>query len=299
MKVLYFGDGEWATNCLKALIASDVNLVGVVLRQNPTSDCLEQLANHLKLPVYKDYNVNSSAFCSLIGELGVNLNVSMSFDQKIKEPLLSLADKGFINCHAGNLPYYRGRSVINWAIINNESFIGLTIHYMDSGYDTGDIILQEKVSINVDDDYQVVLYKVIEAFPALLVKAIKQIENNTATRTKQSHLEGTYFPKRMPGDEVINWHDTSLNIYNFIRALAKPAVGATTYYKNRPVKIWEASFIEAPTYIGNPGQVIQVLEQNEIKVKTLDSHILLKNLYLEDEPLKVSVGSRFLQCKAL
>ena len=69
---------------------------------------------------------------------------------------------GTINCHAGKLPFYRGRNVLNWAIINGESEFGITVHFIDDGIDTGDIIKQKTYPISLNDDYKsILLYLII------------------------------------------------------------------------------------------------------------------------------------------
>ena len=73
----------------------------------------------------------------------------MSYDQIIKEDLLKLPLKGFINCHAGALPFYRGRNVLNWVLINGESEFGITVHYIDEGIDTGAILLKKELNISL------------------------------------------------------------------------------------------------------------------------------------------------------
>ena len=64
---------------------------------------------------------------------------------------------GAINCHAGKLPDYRGRNILNWALINDEKEFGITVHFIDEGIDTGDIILQESFEIKDSDNYKSLL----------------------------------------------------------------------------------------------------------------------------------------------
>ena len=77
----------------------------------------------------------------------------MSFDQIFKEEIINIPPLKIINCHAGKLPFYRGRNILNWALINDEKEFGITVHYVDFGIDTGDSILQKNYEITDDDDY--------------------------------------------------------------------------------------------------------------------------------------------------
>lgn len=297
IKILYFGDGKWAKLCLKKLIENSYNIVGVVHRFHSRDKLLEEFAHSLNLSVLRYKNVNSKEFLKLVKDLEPDLNISMSFDQIIKRNLLESAPLGFINCHTGQLPYYRGRNVINWAIINNEKTIGLTIHYMDEGIDTGDIILQKELPIYFEDTYGDVLERVTQAYPKLLLTAVRQVEAGAVHRKQQSHLEGTYFSIRTEGDELIDWNDTSLNIYNFIRAIAKPGPGACTYVDGKKLIIWKARLLDAPKYKATTGEVVGRLKGQGVKVKTGDSVILVEKVQFEGEPEEAvadfKIGTRF------
>lgn len=81
----------------------------------------------------------------------------MSFDQIFKEELLKLYPRKIINCHAGKLPFYRDRNILNWALINDEKEFGISVHFIDKGINTGDIILQKTYEIKDSDDYTTLL----------------------------------------------------------------------------------------------------------------------------------------------
>ena len=78
-----------------------------------------------------------------------------------------------INCHAGSLPFCRGRNILNWVLINDEQEFGITVHYVGEGVDAGDIIIQEKFLINDQDNYRALLVTAYEHCPRLLVEAIR------------------------------------------------------------------------------------------------------------------------------
>lgn len=103
-----------------------------------------------------------------VAALPPEFNLAVSYNQIPPGPILKTAPLGFINFHAGKLPYCRGRNVTNWAIINGEREIGLTAHYIDRGIDTGDIILQRAVSMAWKDAYRDVPDKALMAFPNLV-----------------------------------------------------------------------------------------------------------------------------------
>ena len=75
--------------------------------------------------------------------------------------MISIHKKGIINCHAGNLPDFKGRNILNWALINNCNQFGITVHYVDNEIDTGNIIAKKLIRIRKDDNYKDLLSKAI------------------------------------------------------------------------------------------------------------------------------------------
>jgi methionyl-tRNA formyltransferase len=186
-----------------------------------------------------------------------------------------LTPKGIINCHAGKLPFYRGRNVLNWVLINDEKEFGVTVHFVDEGIDTGDIILQKTFPVTDDDTYETLLSTSYSACADILYESLIRIAENNYKRTIQSaiHPIGFYCGKRVRGDEIINWNDTSRGVFNFIRAISKPGPIARTNNGDKEIAINRATYIEnVPSYKGSVGQVLGKSEHGFL-VKTKDSFI--------------------------
>ena len=297
MRILYFGDGPWASKGLERLVYQGQSVAGVVLRRHPSDLTLEETARRLAIDVLQPEKVNATDFISTVAGLGPELCISMSYDQILRKALLELPELGFVNFHAGKLPYYRGRNVINWAIINNETSIGLTAHYLDQGIDTGDIILQRTLPIEWEDTYGDVLDRVTDAFPDLIADTVGLIESGCAPRQPQAHLSGTYFCARRDGDEWIDWSSTSLEIYNKIRAIAHPAPGAKTLLDGQPLTIWRATYDPSwPAYVATPGQVVGRDAGKGVVVKTGDATIVVNVVQAYDGAETLAsfpIGTRF------
>lgn len=298
MKILYFGDGAWGARALRELVRRGQELLGVVQRVKPTDGALELAARELGLPLYQPRRCNDPEFLDIVRRLGPEVNLSVSYDQILRRPILDTAPLGFVNFHAGKLPWYRGRSVINWAIINGETEIGLTGHFVDEGIDTGDIILQRTLPVGWTDGYGEVMKRMIAAFPQLVVDTVELLAAGNFERRRQAHLPGSYFPRRGPGDEWIDWQDSSRNIYNKIRGIGAPGPGARTLLEERPVILWEAVYDPAwPQYLATPGQVVGV-ESAGVRVKTGDATLVLSRVELPDDAQgprtpRFRIGTRF------
>lgn len=284
MKIGYFADGPWGHKTFDLLLArKDVEVCFLTTRFDHRDPVLIEIAHKNKIPVVLFENVNSTEAIEKYKKFGADLFVSMSFNQIIKKELESIPAKGFINCHAGKLPQYRGRNILNWAILNGEKEFGVTVHYIDQGIDTGDIILQKIVPIEQKDDFKSVYHKAIEVCPQLLNEAISLIILDKVQRKSQKNMgEGFYCARRLEGDEYIDWNWPTEKILNFIRGLTFPSIGATTFLNLKPVKILKASRVNGnPLHMGGVGQVVGQNEKG-VLVKTGDGAIQIELISKEN-----------------
>jgi len=247
----------------------------VSVRYDKQDPVLIALANDAGIPVEIHQNVNSDEFIGRVKDYDVDLLISMSFNQIFKTRLIHLPKYKTINCHAGKLPFYRGRNILNWVLINDEKEFGITVHYVDEGIDTGDIILQKTYPITDEDDYGTLLNRAYAGCANALYEAVKQIQAGDVKPVRQDSIDeiGMYCGARIPGDEIINWNSTSRRIFNFVRALCEPGPRATSVLNGNEIKINKVREIkEARKYINTPGQVLGKTE-NGFYVKTKDTFV--------------------------
>jgi len=292
IKIGYFADGPWSHNAFNLLIEDDsIEIAFIVPRTDSKDDTLKVYAEKYKIDYIKGYNINSDEFIDIAVKYECDLFVSMSFNQIFKERIINLPRFKTINCHAGKLPFYRGRNILNWALINDEKEFGITVHYIDEGIDTGDIILQRTFPISEDDNYKSLLNVSFTECATILYDAVKLVQEDKVKRIKQSdiHPVGSYCGQRKIGDEIIDWNNSSREIFNFIRAISEPGPKARTYINENEIKINRAKMIpQAPSYINIPGQIIGKTESGFI-VKTNDSFIEISQI---ESPQKLKIGDR-------
>ena len=269
----YFGDGVWAHNAFKKIVNdAKFKIAFVVLRYDSSDEVLATLPKEQNIPILKEKNINNPEFLDRLKDYNCDIFVSMSFDQIFKSEIINIPPLKTINCHAGKLPFYRGRNILNWALINDEKDFGITVHYMDTGIDTGDIILQKTYPISDNDNYASLLETAHIECASVLYEALCEIYSGTAKRTKQEG-SGFYCSKREKGDEIIDWNSTSREIFNFVRAISPPAVGAKSYINGKEIQINKAVMIEnAPIYKCKIGAVVG-LGADYFVVKTKNSTI--------------------------
>ena len=294
LKIGYFGDGPWAHEAFKRLVSDKtLKICFVTVRFDNRDPELIKLAEEEAIPIELSKNINSDEFLECIANYEVDLFVSMSFNQIFKERTINYPPLTTINCHAGKLPFYRGRNILNWALINDEKEFGITVHYVDVGIDTGDIILQRTYPISDDDNYATLLELAYVECAEILYDAIKQIQNGSVTRTKQSSIDsvGMYCGMRTLGDEVIDWNSTSRELFNFVRAICKPGPMATSSLNGLPIFVNKVKQIPgARSYIGKPGQILGKTE-NGFFVKTKDSFVEVTEYEYEG---RIKVGDRMI-----
>jgi methionyl-tRNA formyltransferase len=278
MRIGFFGDGPWAERALLPLVEdSRYTIVFVAVRASKPDQKLIEMAQARGIPVLCPASVNADDSVAAIGEFGADLHVSMSYDQILREKILSLPPRGTLNCHAGALPFYRGRNPLTWAIINGEAEFGVTVHWVDLGIDTGDIVLQIKTPIRPTDTYATLLASAEELCASALIRAISDVYQGKDQRIVQATIDpvGMYCCRRREGDEEIDWTSDTTSIERFVRALVAPGPGARTSWKDSPYAILGAEKIDgAKLYAGVPGEVVG-RDGGGILVKSGDTFIRL------------------------
>lgn len=152
---------------------------------------------------------------------------------------------------------------------------------MDEGADSGDIISQVDVPIYYEDDALSLYNRLIETAKIQIRNLLPQLESNTYIRIKQNHKLANYWRKRGKEDGRIDFRMSSRAIYNLIRALTRPYVGAHLVYKGEEIKIWKTK--EEKIHLPNiePGKILKIEDRN-ILVKTYDNGIwLIEHEFIE------------------
>jgi methionyl-tRNA formyltransferase len=175
----------------------------------PRRPSLEALCVQARLPYRLIYSSNDPGLLEWVEALEPDLIVVHSMSRLLGKELFSLPRYGSINLHAAYLPEYRGPNPCLWQYVDMERRPGVTVHYIDEGEDTGDIIFQERVEIPVGIKSPARLDKLVGAVGVrLLLKAVKGIEDGTAPRIRQPARSPTSRARNLRPDEhatLIDW----------------------------------------------------------------------------------------------
>jgi len=293
LNIGYFADGPWSHKAFEKLINDEeVKISFICVRIDTKDNTLKEFAQKYNIDYLKHENINSNAFLELLSSYNCDLFVSMSFNQIFKTKIINMPKYKTINCHAGKLPFYRGRNILNWALINDEKEFGITVHFIDEGIDTGDIILQRTFPITDSDDYSSLLEVSYLECANILYDAICMFKNSKVEGISQKTIapRGFYCSQRKIGDENLDWNQSSRDIFNFVRAICKPGPQARAFINGFEMKINKVKYLNsAPSYKCIVGAILNKSNQNFL-VKTLDSYIEVLEYEFEGT---FKVGDRF------
>jgi methionyl-tRNA formyltransferase len=251
---------------------------------------LKSLATKYGIPVEAAPDINSQAVLKKLRAYQPDYILVIGWSQICRKEFLDLAKIGAIGCHPALLPENRGRAALPWTILQRITETGLTLFWLDEGADSGDIILQEKFSVDSNETATTLYAKHCVCIKNVISKLIPLMEEGKVPHLPQQHDRATYCAKRVADDGLINWNLDADSIWTLIRAVTKPYPGAFTFYKHKKLTIWSADYLKDEPYWGLPGQ-IQKIDDRGILVQCGDrQHILLKTYQFEDEtevPFKI------------
>lgn len=241
------GTPDFALESLKALYEAKYDIIGVVTNiDKPKGRGMKMVASPVKeyaieknLQVYQPIKVrNNPEFLEEVKKLNPDLICVVAYGKILPQELLDIPQYGCVNVHGSLLPEYRGAAPIQWAVLNGDKKTGVTTMFMNAGMDTGDMILKEEVEIGEDETTGELWDRLKTIGANLLIKTVKEIENGTATRTKQPE-EGTMAPMLSKEMAKIDWKNKTANdIKNLVRGL-NPIMGAYTFLDGKKIKFWK------------------------------------------------------------
>jgi len=168
----------------------------------------------------------------------------------------SIARIGNIGFHPAALPRMRGRAVIPWTILENESETASTLFWLDAGVDSGPILLQENFSVSAAETAASLYQKHMQALRRMIPAMFDLLQSGNPPKKEQNHELATYCAKRTPSDGLIDWMAPAEDILRLIRAVGEPYPGAFTFSDGCKLII-DAARLEpnGHRYIGLAGQV--------------------------------------------
>ncbi len=268
MRIVFMGTPDFAVPSLERLVESGYKPVAVVTgpdkargrgRQvSPTP--VKVAAQRLGIDrIIQPESVKDPTFADEIRQLEPDVIVVVAF--RILPPaVFEAARLAAFNLHGSLLPRYRGAAPINHAIMQGESETGVTTFLLRSAVDTGDIILQKKMSIGPNETAGEVHDRMMHLGAEAVLETVRRIEAGSIEAIPQDDSVATPAPKIHREDCRIRWDRPAQQVHNQIRGLS-PHPGAWTMHGENMLKVYRSRIAEQPERAGTPGQVIQADER--------------------------------------
>ncbi|WDE11933.1 methionyl-tRNA formyltransferase [Thalassomonas haliotis] len=289
LNIIFAGTPDFAAEHLKALIASEHNLVAVYCpvdkpagRGKKLTACATKvLAMEHNIPVEQPLNFKEVADQQKLAEYQADVMVVVAYGLLLPTVILETPKLGCINVHGSLLPEWRGAAPIQRSLEAGDAETGVTIMQMDKGLDTGDMILKASCAIT-DTDTSASLYnKLAELGPKALLETLTLMAGDSYPREKQNNDLATYAAKLDKAEAELNWQLSAAELHRKIRAYIPWPVAQFTYHENdkaHKVRIWQASVSEKSTD-KTPGTILAA-GKSGIEVATADGVLNLESLQL-------------------
>jgi len=279
MRVALIGQAAFGEAVYRRLLEQGEDVVGVFYERE--GDPLHTLAQEQGAPAYPTRELRRREFFETYTALSTEINVMAFVTVIIPERVIDLPSHGTIQYHPSLLPLHRGRSAINWAIINGETETGITIFWPDKGIDTGPVLLQKKTPISPTDTLGA-LYR-NHLFPQGvegLVEAIALINQGRAPKLVQDETQATYEPPCEGQLADIQWFRPAEQVFNHIRG-CDPQPGASTTFHQEIIRL---SDVELSQRVGHGmfGEVLAV-DKSGIQVALNSGTLLVRRIRREGE----------------
>ncbi|MDR0918026.1 MAG: methionyl-tRNA formyltransferase [Oscillospiraceae bacterium] len=273
LSVVFMGTPQFAVPCLQKLI--DTENVTAVFTQpdkpkgrgyNIQKPPVKELAEKFNIPVYQPATLRNGEALEILKEINPDIIIVVAYGKILPKDILTLPKLGCINIHASLLPEYRGSAPIQWALLQGDMSTGVTSMYMDEGMDTGDMLIEVGISIDVNETFDELYTELSDLGANVLEQTLEALKNNTLKREKQLDSDATYAPMITKEMSLLDTKKSAWECHNQIRAIT-----AYTEYNGKRLKIYKSDY-----------QVSNLQEAKTFKIICADGLALsLKEVQLE------------------
>jgi len=294
MRVVTILNGYTGALCLQELVDQGDEVVGVVTSPQdprpgrPPEASVKLTADRNLLPVYQPpyERINTPEFVALLRKLQPDLIVSMHYPVIFKRPILEIPPLGCVNEHPSRVPAGRGMTPSFWHMLIGDTHNWITLHYLDEGIDTGDVISQGSVEITPHDTGYTTSRKLSQEGHHIFREALPLIREGKAPRIPQDQIEGvrpSYFSWK-PWHARIPWDQPAERVALHVRTLSPPEEArsgpggreAYAFLGGYRVRVWEAEVGRQrwEREGGEPGQILALTGQG-LRVRAGQGTIIL------------------------
>jgi methionyl-tRNA formyltransferase len=194
MRVLVFADNIYGANMVKYLVDSGENIIGIALHRKETQHNINDIVEYSKLSSDKiiiSTQMKDPEFIHEVVNLKPDIIVCAYWGYILPHEIISIPKLGCVNVHLGLIPYNRGKNPNVWPIIDGTP-AGVTVHYIDEGIDSGDIIRQREVEVEITDTSKTLYNKLTNTMHEVFIEAWEDIRTNNVNPVKQKLEKGSF-----------------------------------------------------------------------------------------------------------
>lgn len=281
MNIVFAGTSYFAVKILKSLYENGHTILCVITQPDKpagrkkilTPGPVKIFAEEKNLTVFQPEKINAEDSIKHITSFPADVFVVAAYGQKIGSELLTFAPKKAINVHGSLLPELRGAAPIQYSIIKGFKETGITTMLMNEGMDTGDILLQKTIPIDINDNYETLTEKLACLGSEMIIETLKNID--TIIPQAQDSEKATKAMSIRKDDTLIDFEKSAFEVHNLIRGLY-PKPNALASYGGKTVKFSVSEFIENDTE-NNPGEILEITK-NGIKIGCGKGTFIIKEL---------------------
>ena len=270
MRIVFFGIEELGETCLKALLGAGYDVAGLVtLPAEPLSKPhplrrifgasslypIERIARSHRIPVMAPPRLKDSQFLRSFQKLKPDLIVVACFDKILPPELLEIPRLGGINVHPSLLPRHRGPAPVARTLLSGDQQTGISIHVLDAGVDTGDLLVQRHLAIKKDETAGSLSHRLAVLAPIALLETLTMLWEGRL-KPQPQRGNGTHAPFLTRQEVHLDWRASVEDLARMVRA-CNPYPGAFTIAQDQATAVLEAMAIhDASPREVEPGTIL-------------------------------------------
>jgi methionyl-tRNA formyltransferase len=260
MRIILIGQAAFAEKTLEKLVNKEEEVLAVFCPPDAPGgkfDPVKQRALQLGIPVHQHKTMKSPEVLEKFVAMQADLAILAFVTQIVPPPVFNAPRLGSICFHPSLLPKYRGRSAINWALINGETKTGISLFWVDEGIDTGPVLLTKEVEVDPDDTTGTLYFN--KLFPVgveAIAEAVDLIKAGNPPRIVQDESLANYDPPCGDEHARIDWTKPAQEVYNRIRG-CDPQPGAHTTWQGKMVRLYDCR-LQCEAHTVAPGQIVEI-----------------------------------------
>jgi methionyl-tRNA formyltransferase len=285
MRILFMSTPGFGVPTLRKFFDQDYEIVGVVCQpdkpagrgQRVTAPAIKRAALELGLPIFQPDDLRASEVLNALAQTKPDSILVAAYGKYIPDEILNLPTRGALNLHPSLLPRWRGACPVTAAIAAGDAETGITIHFVASEMDTGDILAQARVPLGDEDTTETMMARLAVLGADVYADAVARWLRGEITPRKQDHTQATWCDRMKKEQGKIDWAQPAEKIVRQIRAY-QPWPLAFTFWQGRQLNILGARALDLEQNSSTPGQVLR--SDAGIVVATGKGTLLLRQVQL-------------------